>query len=109
LAGDGTSTVTFSFFNLGGNYSTVNGTDDPVNGGQPSALLVVNTDATTYTNTFVTLQDDSNGTASSFAIYTPMVPTPEPTSIVLMVLGLAGLLAVARTRRSGRLAVPAGS
>jgi len=110
LAGDGTSTVTFSFLNLGGNYSTVNGTDagPENNGGQPSALLVVNTDATTYTNTFVTLQDDSNGTASSYSIYTPMVPTPEPTSIVLMVLGLTGLLAVARARRSGRLAVPAG-
>jgi len=101
---DNISTVTFSFLNLGGNYSTVNGTDNPTNGGEPSALLVVNTDATTYTDTYVTLQDDANGTTSSYAIYTPMVPTPEPTSIVLMVLGMTGLLAVARARRSSRLA-----
>jgi hypothetical protein len=116
---DDISTVTFSFYDNGGNYSTVNGTDPttviddvtyPVpNPGEPSALLVINTDATTYVQTYVTLQDDANGTTSSYAIYTPMIPTPEPGSIVLMVLGLTGLLAVARARRSGRIGVQDGT
>ena len=90
----GVSTVTFSFFNLGGQYSTVNA-------GESSALLVVNTDATTFSNSLVTLQDDSNGTATSYAVSALSFMTPEPGSIVLMMLGLAGMLAVARSRRSG--------
>jgi hypothetical protein len=102
LGSDGVSTVSFDFLNLGGQYSTVNG-------GEQSALLVVNTDATIYSNTYVTLQDDANGTASSYAIYAPMFATPEPGSIVLMVLGLTGVLAVARARRSGRFAARAVS
>jgi len=106
---DTTSTVTFSFFNNSdgtpenpGNYYTVNG-------GQSSALLVVNTDSTTWTNSYVTLQDDSNGTATSYAINSLSFMTPEPGSIVLMVLGMAGLLTVARARRSGRIAMRTGS
>ena len=101
LSGGSDSTVTFSFFDLGGQYSTIGP-------GQTSAQMVVNTDATTYTNTYVTLQDGSNGPASSYAIYSPMLPTPEPASIVLMVLGLTGLLAVARARRSGRITARTG-
>jgi len=108
-ASDTISTVTFSFFNNGGQYSTVNGTaaGPENNGGEPSALLVVNTDATTYSPSTITLQDDSNGTATSYAINSYNYATPEPGSIVLMVLGLTGLLTVARARRSSRIAAQA--
>lgn len=107
LDGSGVSTVSFQFLNLGGNYSTINGTaaGPDNNGGEPSALLVVNTDATTYSPSIVTLQDDSNGSTTSYSIDSySNVMTPEPASIVLMVLGMTGLLAVARARRSGRQA-----
>ena len=112
LDGSGVSTVSFQFLDLGGNYSTVNGTsptdqdDQPVpNYGEPSALLVVNTDATTYSPSIVTLQDDSNGSTTSYSVNSySNIMTPEPASIVMMVLGMTGLLAVARARRSGRQA-----
>jgi hypothetical protein len=98
-----TSTISFLFFPFGGQY-------DVVKPGEYSALLVVNTDSTTFSSSYAELQDGANGVAPSFAVYGPMVvPTPEPTSIVLMVLGLTGLLAVARGRRSGRFAMRAGS
>lgn len=88
-----TSTISFLFFPVDGQFQTV----DP---NQYSALLVVNTDATTYSSTNVELQDGANGSGPSYAIYGPaIIQTPEPTSMVLMVLGLTGLLAVARRRR----------
>jgi hypothetical protein len=92
------STISFLFFT----------SDQPsqfqvIDPGQYSALLVVNTDATTYHSSNVELQDGANGTGASYAVYGPtIIETPEPTSVVLIVLGLGGLLAVARARRSER-------
>lgn len=86
------STISFLFFPIGGQYQVVGA-------GQTSALLVVNTDATTYHSVYAELQDGSNGLAPSYAVYAPIFATPEPTSIVLMVVGLTGLLAAARARR----------
>ncbi|HEX4145224.1 MAG TPA: PEP-CTERM sorting domain-containing protein [Pirellulales bacterium] len=95
-----TSTVSFLFF------PTPNVPLEPpsqyqvVSAGETSALLVVNTDATTYQSTYAELQDGSNGTALSFAVYGPtLVQTPEPTSIVLMILGSTGLLAARACQR----------
>jgi len=97
------STVSFLFFPISGQYQTVNA-------GSTSALLVVNTDSTTFASSYAELQDGSNGIVPSFAVFGPVLsPTPEPASIVLMVLGLTGLLAVARGRRPGRFAMPVGS
>jgi hypothetical protein len=74
----------------------------PGAGNDLSATLVINTDATTFTTTTAVLQDATNGYGYSFAILAPMYATPEPSSIVLMVLGLTGLFAVGRARRSDR-------
>jgi len=77
--------------------------------GATTALLVINTDSTSYSNTYAFLQDGSNGITPSYAVYAPMFATPEPASVVLMVLGLAGLLAASRACRSNRLAARGAS
>lgn len=58
--------------------------------GQHSALLVVQTNATTYTGTIASVQD---GTIAQVATYSP---APEPATLALTAMGL---LAVARRRR----------
>jgi hypothetical protein len=98
MTGPSTDTVSFFFEPVGSPYTVVGP-------GQTSALLVVNTDAQNFTASSVELQDGSNASTASYAIYAPMYSTPEPGSVVLMVFGLTGLLAVARARRSSRIRV----
>jgi len=91
-----TSTISFLFFPDGGQFNVVEA-------GYTSGLLVINTDATTYASSYAELQDGSNGVSQSYAVYgLTLSPTPEPASVVLMVLGLSGLFAVARARRRGQ-------
>ncbi len=94
---NGVDTVSFSFNDGSAPYGAVKV-------GDTTALLVINTDSTSYSNTYAFLQDGSNGITPSYAVYAPMFATPEPASVVLMVLGLAGLLAASRACRANRLA-----
>jgi hypothetical protein len=68
--------------------------------GDTTALLVINTNSTSYSPTFAFLQDGSNGFTPSYAVFAPMFATPEPASIVLMVLGMGGVLVMGRSYRS---------
>jgi PEP-CTERM motif len=72
----------------------------PIAPGESSALLIVNTNATNWASVTAAIQDGANGNGASYAVFAPtMTPTPEPASIVMMVLGLFGLLAMVRGRR----------
>ena len=81
-------------------------TSSAIQSGETSALLIINTNASTFSWVRGSLQDGSNISASTYAI-TVSVPglimAPEPGSILLMLMGLAGLFAVARARRRSPL------
>ena len=57
--------------------------------GQASALLVLQTNATQYVNSFASVQDGTNASVATYS------PAPEPASLALM---LVGLLAISRRR-----------
>ena len=62
----------------------------PIQPGQTSALLVVQTNATTYSNSFASVIDGTIATIPTYA------PAPEPAAFVL--LGLGGLALIRRRR-----------
>ena len=53
--------------------------------GQTTPNLVIETNATTFTDGFLSVQD---GTAGFGFAYAPATPTPEPSSLALMGSGL---------------------
>ena len=67
--------------------------------GQSSDILIIDTPATTATAVTAAVQDGTNDSLASYAVYAPGgLLTPEPSSVVMMAMGLIGLFAVVRGR-----------
>jgi PEP-CTERM motif len=99
-----TDTVSFIFPDGSSPYGAILGPTLTNPTGDTSALLVINTNSTSYSPTFAFLQDGSNGITPSYAVFAPMFATPEPASIVLMLLGMMGMLVKSRSYRSKKIA-----
>ena len=74
---------------IGFNFDT-NG----VRSGQSSSFLIIETNATAYTNGTFSIQDGSAGTGAAYA---PVV-TPEPSSLLLLATGLLTAGSIARRK-----------
>ena len=68
-------------------------------GGNQSDFLIINTNGTNYVMSSASVQNDTNLKIGSLAAFAPgPALTPEPSSIVMMMLGLIGLGFAARAR-----------
>lgn len=105
----------------GGGGSFVNGTDAPglvdrntadvvgfqfsssptaaIAPGSTSNLLIIETNATSFTSGFVSIED---GGVATFSAFEPTSGVPEPTSGILLGLGTLALAGLQRFRRSDR-------
>jgi len=75
------------------NFGFVPGFD----GGQSTAVLVIETNATSFTKGLLSIQDTGNDSVSSFEpTGVPIVATPEPSGLVMLGYGLLGLAGLRR-------------
>lgn len=74
------------------NFGFVPGFDD----GQSTAVLVIETNATSFTNGLLSIQDTGNDSVASFEPTGVPILTPEPGTLVMLGYGLLGLAGLRR-------------
>jgi hypothetical protein len=77
-------------------FSFLDGFGQPIRPGQQSSLLVVETNALTHVDSTAAIIDGTTATVGTFA---PLLPIPEPGTWALGILGMMGLVGIARKVR----------